>query len=89
MEREALEKSPRTRVWADFGHGGRMERATHFEFNAATLSNRLIGKWLEWCPETESNRHVLLRTRDFKPYSAARPRPFPSYRLVVSAAWRV
>jgi len=43
VEREALEKSPRTRVWADFGHGGRMERATHFEFNAATLSNRLIG----------------------------------------------
>jgi hypothetical protein len=26
---------------------------------------------VEWCPETESNRHVLLRTRDFKSRASA------------------
>ena len=30
-------------------------------------SNLLI----RWCPETESNRHVLLRTRDFKSRASA------------------
>lgn len=26
---------------------------------------------IKWCPETESNRHVLLRTRDFKSRASA------------------
>jgi hypothetical protein len=26
---------------------------------------------IAWCPETESNRHVLLRTRDFKSRASA------------------
>src|SRR5260370_14614238 len=26
---------------------------------------------MTWCPETESNRHVLLRTRDFKSRASA------------------
>ena len=33
---------------------------------------------VEWCPETESNRHVLLRTRDFKSRASA------SFTLIIN-----
>ena len=37
------------------------------------LSEKLVAGTIgiEWCPETESNRHVLLRTRDFKSRASA------------------
>jgi hypothetical protein len=37
----------------------------------ATDSAGAIGKVQSWCPETESNRHVLLGTRDFKSRASA------------------
>ena len=51
----------------------------HFENAAVICESQGIRESLErstpenkhWCPETESNRHVLLGTRDFKSRASA------------------
>ncbi len=75
LEREAFEKSRAPEFGQTLGivaeNSAKNGAAPHLQPNAATLSNCLFYEWVEWCPETESNRHVLLGTRDFKSRASA------------------